>query len=215
MSTLVRRSTLAVAVCSVALVSVARAQVKIELGATMGLYSPLGSFQPAQIHSTSLPDSPGSLGGAAYGAQLRLWVAPRLGFELAGAMASSTFGGGATPGGRGSSFTSARVSTGTAELLFRVTGDESRARVWLGAGAGAVQHGGDAYANFGNPVNYGGVLGVGSAIRISGGLSADVGVSSMIYNLNIRGNASNDPGLSERGTQVDMLLRTGLSYSWH
>lgn len=59
------------------------------------------------------------------------------------------------------------------------------------------------------------MLELGSAIRIRGGLSAEIGVSSMIYNLNIRGSELNNPGLMERGTQADMLLRTGLSYSWH
>jgi hypothetical protein len=100
-------------------------------------------------------------------------------------------------------------------LLFRVTRDDGRTRVWASVGAGAIQHGGAAYPSFGKPVNYGGALGVGSAIRISGGLSADIGVTSLIYNLNIRGTEATDPGLSERGTQVNVLLRPGLSYSWH
>jgi hypothetical protein len=210
----VSRSALALAIATIASASTAVAQMKVELGATIGRYNPLGSFQPADAYSTALPNTPGTLAGAALGGQLRVWVAPRIGIELAGSTASSTIPGGFTPGGFVPG-TNARVSMGSAQLLYRITGDDSRARVWLGAGGGAIQHGGDAYASFGKPVNYGGVFGVGSAIRITGGLNADVGVSSMIYNLDIRGDAATDPGLRERGTQVDMLLRTGLSYSWH
>lgn len=214
MTSRVRCSALAVAISSVALANAAVAQVKVELGATIGRYSPMASFQPAAVYSTGLPNNPGELGGLTLGGQLRLWVAPRIGFQLAGTTTSSTVGGGNTPEGEAPT-TSARVSTGSVELLFRLTSDGSRARAWFGAGGGAIQHGGSTYAQFGNPVNYGGVLGVGSAIRIVGGLSADAGVSWMIYNLNIRGSELNNPGLMERGTQADMLLRTGLSYSWH
>ncbi len=59
------------------------------------------------------------------------------------------------------------------------------------------------------------MLGLGSAIRIRGGLSADLGLTSMIYNFDIGGITATDPGLSERGTQLDLLLHAGLSYSWH
>ncbi|HMI58750.1 MAG TPA: hypothetical protein VK511_11910 [Gemmatimonadaceae bacterium] len=214
MNTRVRCSALVVAVLSMFLASGIRAQLRVELGATIGSYSPLRSFQPASVYSTALPGSPSSLGGTAFGGQIRLWVSPRLGFELAGATTSSTFGGGFTPGGEVPR-SSARVTTGTAQLLVLVTDDGSRARVWVGAGGGAIQHGGAAYASFGKPVNYGGALGLGSAIRIAGALSADVGVTSLIYNLNIRGTEATDPGLSERGTQADLLLRAGLSYSIH
>ncbi len=213
MTSRVRCSALVVAICSVAVASPAAAQVRVELGATIGRYSPLGSFQPASAYSTDLPNQPGELGGAAYGAQLRLWVAPRIGFELAGSTASSRVGGGSSPGGEVRS-TSARISTGTAQMLFRLTNEASRARVWLGAGAGAIQHGGQTYEVFGKPVNIAGVLSAGSAIRISGGLSADVGVTSMIYSLNAHA-VQDGTALAERGGQVDMLLRTGLSYSIH
>ena len=215
MTSRVRCRALAVAISSVALASAAAAQVKVELGATIGRYAPMGSFQPSPANSEDLPHSPGDLARTALGGQLRLWVAPRIGFELAATTSSGSVGGGIIPDGVSSNI-SARVSTGTAQLLFRVTHDQSRARIWIGAGGGAVQHGGDAYAAYGKPVNYGGVVGVGSAIRINGGLSIDLGVSAMIYDLDIRGFTLPDrPEVTERGRQVDMLLRTGLSYSWH
>ncbi len=210
----VSRSALAIAIATIASASTAVAQMKVEVGASIGLYSPMGNFRPAPVYWTNLPHGPSDLSGSAIGGELRLWVAPRVGLQLAATTTSSTVGGGATPEGEAPT-TSARISTGTAQMLFRVTGDASRARIWLGAGGGAIQHGGLTYAPFGKPVDYGAVASVGSAIRIRGGLSADLGLTSLIYNLNIRGTAATDPNLSERGRQVDMLVHTGLSYSWH
>jgi hypothetical protein len=188
------------------------AQMQVEIGATIGYYSPMGSFQAEQAHLTDLPSSPSSLSGTAIGGDLRLWLVPRVGLELAGSTTASSVGGGATPEG-GRPAVPARVNVGTAELLFRVTGDGNRTRVWIGAGAAAVRHGGVAYEVFGKPVNYGGVSGLGSAFRIVGGLNANIGLSALIYNIDFR-SSSIFEGLNERGTQVDMMLRTGVSYSW-
>jgi hypothetical protein len=159
------------------------------------------------------------LAGLAAGALFVLCLAsrsdaqmPRVGLELAGSTTASSVGGGATPEG-GRPAVPARVNVGTAELLFRVTGDGNRTRVWIGAGAAAVRHGGVAYEVFGKPVNYGGVVGLGSAFRIVGGLNANIGLSALIYNIDFR-SSSIFEGLNERGTQVDMMLRTGVSYSW-
>ena len=211
----VKRNTLAVAVASLVLATGALAQMKVELAANIGRYSPLGSFEPEEVYYTGLPNSPSALGGAALGGELRLWVASRIGFALSGSTVSSTVGGGSTPNGYARP-NAARVSMGSAQVLFRVSGDNSRARVWLGAGGGAVEHGGAAYEQFGSPVNSAGVLSVGSAIRIAGGLSADVGVTTMVYNLDVgRSQLTLGAPVRERGQQVDMLLRTGLSYSWH
>jgi hypothetical protein len=187
------------------------AQMQVELGATIGYYSPMGSFQPVSVLSVDLPRSPSSLGGTALGGEIRLWLVPRIGVELAGSTIASSVGGGSTPDGLRPSVP-ARVNTGTAELLFRVTGDDNRTRVWFGAGAAVIQHGGVAYEVFGKPVNYGGVVGLGSAFRITGALNATVGLSSMIYNIDFRG--SRFEPIEERGTQVDMMLRTGVSVRW-
>jgi hypothetical protein len=187
------------------------AQMQIELGATIGYYSPLGSFQPVSVHSTELPSSPSSLSGTALGAAVRLWFVPRLGLEVAGSTTGSSVGGGSTPNGSRPSVP-ARVDAGTVQLLFRVTGDANPTRVWLGAGTAVIRHGGVAYEVFGKPLSYGGVVGLGSAFRITGGLNATVGLSTMIYNIDFRG--SRFEPVEERGTQVDMMLRTGVSYSW-
>lgn len=63
-------------------------------------------------------------------------------------------------------------------------------------------------------MNFAGVFSAGSAIRIIGGLSADVKVTSMIYNFNAHATQAGE-SLSERGRQVDMVFRTGLSYALH
>jgi hypothetical protein len=213
MTSVVSRATLAVAFASLALATPGVAQVRVELGGTVGAYLPQGSFQHTPVGSTLLAASPDQLSGMALGAQLRVWVA-RIGVQLAATTTSSRAGGDLTPEGYFPAIP-ARVSTRSAQLLFRLTGDGGRTRAWVGAGAGAIRHGGPAYEPFGTPLNYEGVIGVGSAIRIIAGMSADLGLTSMIYDLNVRGSAQNDPRLSERGRQVDLLLHTGLSYSWH
>ena len=197
-----------------ALASPATAQTRVEIAATIGRYAPLGSFEPASVYSVRLPMDASSLSGTAFGGQLRLWATPRLGIQIAGTTASSSVGGGLVPFGYDVAATSARVSMATAELLFQLTGVNHRARVWLGAGGAAVRHGGEAYAPFGNPVNYGGAAGVGSAIRLAGPLNVELGVTTVVYRMNMRGTAATDIGLMERGTQVDALFHTGLSYSW-
>lgn len=210
----VRRIAFVLAVSSMVPVSGARAQMKVELGATIGFYSPLGSFNPARAYWERLPRDPSDLSGTEFGGELRWWVAPRFGIALAGSTVASTIAGGSTYYDYTPS-TPTRVSTGSAQLLFRVTGDNSRARAWVSAGGGLVQHDGFAYNQLGKPVNFAGVFGLGSAVRIVGGLSADVGVTSMIYDLDVRGTPQNNVQLSERGRQFDMFLRTGLSYAIH
>ena len=187
------------------------AQMQVEVGATIGYYSPMGSFQPVSVNSVDLPSSPSSLSGTALGGEIRLWFVPRVGVEVAGSTTASSVGGGSTPNGYRPSV-SARVDAGTAQLLFRVTGDANQTRVWIGAGTAVIRHGGVAYEVFGKPVSYGSVVGLGSAFRLAGRLNATVGLSTMIYNIDFRGSRF-DP-VEERGTQVDMMLRTGVSYSW-
>jgi len=206
-------SLVAGAVLVAACASRSAAQEQLEIGATVGYYSPMGSFQPVQLYSTDLPRSPNSLSGTAFGGDLRLWFAPRVGLELAGSTIASSVGGGSTPNGVRPSVP-ARVTEGTAELLFRVTGDATRTRVWIGAGTAAIWHGGVAYRDFENAMSLGSVIGLGSAFRIRGGLNANIGVSTLIYILDIHGSTLSDTAVEERGTQSDMMLRTGVSYSW-
>ena len=118
----------AVLACCVA--SRSAAQMEVEVGATVGYYSPMGSFQPVSIYSVNLPRSPSSLSGIALGGEIRFWFVPRVGLELAGSTTGSSVGGGSTPNGIFSSVP-ARVDAGTAQLLVRVTGDANRTRVWL------------------------------------------------------------------------------------
>lgn len=208
-------SAILIAVCSMMAAGSARAQFGVELGATIGAYSPMGNFDETSVHSMALPNGPADLGGVALGGELRLWVAPRIGLSFAGSTISSGVGGGSTPNGYFPA-THARVSTGAAQLLFRVTGNGGRARAWVSAGGGLVKHGGAAYEQFGTPTNFAGVLGVGSAIRITHGLNAELGITTMLYDLNIPSAAvPHEPGVSERGMQTDFLLHTGLSYTIH
>jgi len=227
MTSLVRCCSLALVVSSITLARSGAAQMKVEVGAMLGYYSPMGSFDPASVRSTALPNDPNALSGAAIGGQLRLWMTPRIGVQLAATTTSSSFGTGASPeapnrppvGGTlpidEITSVSARVSAATAQLLYQVLGADHGTRVWLSAGGAVVRHAGEAYAPYGNPVNYGGVVGLGSTFRIKGPLSAELGLTTMIYRMNLRGSSETDPEVRERGTQADALFHTGVSYSWH
>lgn len=227
MTTFVRCCALAVVVAVPAFTQPAAAQTKVEVSATLAYYSPMGSFDPASVRSTALPNSPSALSGAAFGGELRLWLTPRIGVQLGANTASSRLGIGGSPeepnrppvGGTlpidEVTSVGARVSAATAQLLYEVLGTDHGARVWLSAGGAVVRHAGEAYAPYGNPVNYGGAVGLGSAFRIKGPLSAELGLTTMIYRMNLRGSSETDPEVRERGTQADALLHTGVSYSWH
>jgi hypothetical protein len=204
----------AIAILSVAITVRSAAQIRVELGATVGRYAPLGSFAPTSVYWTRFPTSPSELSGTSLGAQLRVWVTPRVGFQVAGATASSVIGGGFNPGGGFQAPLPARVSEVTAEMLFQVTGSAHRARAWLDAGAAAVRHGGAVYEPAGSPVNIGGVVGIGSAIRITGPLSVNFGVTTLLYGLDVRGPTNTIPPVTEGGAQVDALFQTGLSVSF-
>jgi hypothetical protein len=106
------------------------------------------------------------------------------------------------------------MSMAVLEMLFQATGTSHRARAWLDAGGAVVRHGGAVYEPAGSPVNIGGVMGIGSAIRIKGPLSVDFGVSTVVYGLDVRGPPTTIPVATERGTQVDALYHTGLSVSF-
>jgi hypothetical protein len=190
----------------------AAAQLRVEVGVTLGRYAPLGSFDATSVSYTALPRAPSGLSGTEFGAQVRVWPTAHFGIELAGFNASSRVGGGSNPNGYEAPL-SAHVTIATAAMLVGVMADTSRARIWFEGGAARVQHGGHAYAPFGSPVNYGGAVGIGSAIRLTKGLSAELAFATTIYNMNMVGpNSGLLSDISERGTQVDAQFRTGLSY---
>lgn len=224
MTTFVRCCALVVVAAVLGVTRDAAAQMKIEVSATLGYYSPMGSFKPAEQSPTFLPSDPGALSGAAFGGELRVWMTSRIGaqveatttstsFRYAGPMLDGAPVGGTLPIDESVGPSQVRISSATAQLLYQVIGNPASARFWLSAGGAAVRHGGSAYARFGNPVNYGGALGLGSTFHIKGPLSAELGLTTLIYRMNVTD--PNEPGLSERGTQVDALIHTGVSYGWH
>jgi hypothetical protein len=186
----------------------ASAQTSLDVGLTIGLYAPMGSYNGDAL-CTCLPNSPEDLRGRSVGGQVRLWLSPKLGLQLAaGASNPFTFGGGSSPGGV-TPIVTARVRSASLQALLGLTGDGDRARAWIGLGAGIIQHYGDAYQPFGSPTSVGGAATLGGSVRLAGGLNLDAGVSSLIYGMPI---AFGGTTLS-RGTQVDFSLTTGLS--WH
>ena len=186
------------------------AQSRIEVGPLVALYAPAGNFQPAPYYSTALPNSPGDLTGVAWGGQGRIWFTPRFGVQVQVASASSTVGGGNTPGG---SFpgTAARVLTASTQVLWGLSALPHNARFYLSAGAGLVRHGGKAYERYGPPTQLATVVGFGAAVPLGSHLAANAGVSTFLYNIDV----SDSSGTSlEHGLQVDALIQVGVSLRW-
>jgi hypothetical protein len=203
-------SRLAALALSVLLPALASGQTRIEVGPLLALYAPAGGFQPAPYYSTALPNAPSALTSAAVGGQGRIWFGRRLGLQLHVAWASTRVGGGATPAGTAPS-TPATVLTTSAQALFALSPWSQRAQLWFSAGAGLVRHGGKAYAPYGSPVQLATALGIGSAIPLGRHLSANLGVTTLLYNIDV----SDSTGTSlEHGFQVDPLFHLGFSVRW-
>jgi hypothetical protein len=186
------------------------AQERFEIGPFAALYLPTGSFQPAPYYSTALPTDPSDMSGLALGGQAKLWLSPRVGFQLQAAIVSSTVGGGPTPIGVLSP-TQAQVLTLTAQGLYDLRPTPST-RLWLSAGAGLIRHCGAAYSPYGSPTQLAGVLGLGSSLPIYHGLRANLGVTTLWYVFTARDSTSTTV---EHGFQLDALLQAGLSWAWH
>jgi hypothetical protein len=194
-----------------------RAQSSIELAPFFGYYRPMGSFAPASVYSTSLPNKPSDLSGVAWGVEARSWISERLGVQLQAAVANSTMPEVTTPGGAMGPY-SAQVLIVTAQAQYDLSPSPERYRIWVSAGPGLIRHGGDAYAiaGVGSPITVGAALGMGLNIPIASRLSATVGAETLLYHLDIkfppelRGN----PGSLESGFQSDLLLHVGLAWRW-
>lgn len=206
---MVVRPSILIALALVAVLAApATAQTRYDIGPLLGLYAPIGNFRPTPYYTTILPNSPSDLTGLAWGGQGRIWFTRRFGVQLQVASASSTVGGGCTPGGCFSG-RPARVLTASAQGLYTSSSPPQRVRVWLGAGAGLVHHGGAAYAPFSSPLQFATALGIGSAISLGGHVTASLGVTTLLYYIDV----SDSTGTSlEHGFQVDPLIHAGLSW---
>ncbi len=191
----------------------AAGQASVEVGPLVAVYAPLGSFATPDLYSTALPNQPSDLGGVAWGAEGRLWFTPRLGLQLQGAVASSRFGGGLfTPGGFVTTPKDARVVAATAQVLYR-PGPRSFPLV-LSAGAGVVQRSGSAYAGLQQLSSVAAALGVGFDLHVGRRLTATLGVTELLYSLNVQDPTvrSNLGSTIERGFQVDLLPHVTLAW---
>jgi hypothetical protein len=194
----------------------ARAQATVEVGPFVSAYAPVGTFGTPDFHGNPLPTKASDLRGVAWGALARLWFSPRVAIELQGAVTSSRFDGGeyticgVPPSG--CSLTpakEARVVTLAAQVLYRPS--PIGFPLWLGAGAGVVQHGGAAYANagIGAPSRFAGTLGFGCDQPLGRRLTAALGVNAFLYALNV---GDGFGGNIVRGFHADVLARVALTW---
>jgi hypothetical protein len=177
----------------------------------VGLFAPLGSFRAQSFYSSGLPHTPQDLTGPDFGVQARLWPLSHFGFQLDGRIAFSHVGGGGTPIGVLPT-TSARIFSGSGQLLYRVTSGEAPVRLWFSGGAGVVQFGGRAYSTFTGRTRPAGVFGVASAIPLHAGLDLNVGLSGFVYGLDLQDTSVQ--GLQQGGSELDLRLQTGISWTW-
>jgi hypothetical protein len=206
---------LGLALLTAALVSPARgaAQVRAELGPIFGYYRPYGSFEAASVYSTALPLAPKDLRGPAWGAESRVWFGERIGTGLQWSVAGSTIPSTNTPGGP-SSPTHAQVMTVTAQALLTLVGTPAQRQIWVSAGVGAIRHGGKAYEPYGTPTDVGPVVGGSARFGITRDLHATLGLSTLIYVLDVPMPPELRPNLGslEHGRQADLLVHLGFTW---
>jgi hypothetical protein len=189
------------------------AQTSVSVGPYIGYYRPLGHFEPASVFSTSLPQEPKDLAGAAIGVDADAWFGEHLGASLEAGVTRSTVGSVDTPEGpRGP--TSAHVESVVAQVLIglpRALGSRS----WIGGGLGLVRHAGDAYAGLSSLSQGTGVIGAGTRVDLSRRVSLSAGVTALWYMLNVPMPPllRDNPGSLERGRQFDVTVRVGASWS--
>lgn len=188
-------------------------QMSGSLGTFVGYYQPLGHFDPASIYSSSLPETPSQLRGAAWGGSGRLSIGQRFGVTAQFARTASRVPEVITPGGpRGP--TDAAVTVATLQGQYDVSTTPKAHRVWVSAGPAFVRHGGAAYAPYGSPTSLGAALGLTVAVPIASRLqlTADATGVFYIFDVPMPPEFARNPGRLEHGDQRDVLVRFGLAW---
>ena len=191
----------------------ASGQLSGSVGAFVGYYQPLGDFDPASIYSSSLPETPSQLRGAAWGGSGHLSIGRRFGITGQFVRTKSRVPEVITPGGpRGP--TDATVTVASLQGQYDVSSTPKAHRVWVNAGPALVRHGGAAYAPYGSPTSLGAALGLTVAVPIASRLqlTADATGVFYIFDVPMRAEFARNSGRLEHGDQRDVLLRFGLAW---
>jgi hypothetical protein len=195
-------------ICALAFPATASAQSGVEIGPLFALYAPAGSYHhEAGYFRVGTPEHPNENRGSALGAEARFWFNPGLGLQLQGVTSSADHPTVYTPTGAFASST--QVTSITAQAVYRPWPAFDRTRFWLSAGGGVIRHSGSAYAPYGSPTRPAGAFGIGSTFRLSRGLSAGIGITSLLY----RWELSDNTGIYQRGFEKDVLAHAGLTFS--
>ena len=192
------------------------AQATIEAGPVLGYYRPVGSFEPAPVHSTSLPGEPQDLSGPAWGGEARIWFGGRVGAQLRITSATSEHESVITPAGP-TTPAEWRVTEGAAQVLIGVVSRPGAYRVWLSAGPGFVRHSGEAFEEAGSQLDVAGVVGVGGSIPLSSAISATAGFTASFYSYDVAmpSDLQENGESLQKGSQQDELFHIGLNWVWH
>ena len=191
------------------------AQVAGSLGAIIGYYRPFGSFDPASIYSTALPNQPSDLQGVAAGVFATVSLTPRFGGAARLAMIRSEVPRATTPGGpRGP--TDAQIVVGNVEGRFNLLPASHAWHVWLGLGPAFVRHGGTAYSRYGSPTSLGAAASLEAVVAVNRHVEWSTGATGVAYTIDIPmpPDMQLNPGRLEHGSQRDVVFRTGLAWRY-
>jgi hypothetical protein len=191
----------------------ANAQVAGALGAFIGYYRPFGSFDPASVYSTDLPNQPSDLQGLAAGVSAAISLTAHFGSAATLAMIRSEVPQITIPGGpRGP--TGVQILVGTVEGRINVLPRSYASRLWLGLGPAFVRHGGTAYSRYGSPTSLGAAASLEAVVPLRTHLEWATGATGMAYTIDIPmpPELRLNPGQLEHGNQRDVVFRTGLAW---
>lgn len=185
----------------------AEAQQSVEVGPLFGFYAPVGTYHhEADYFRVGTPEHPDENRGTAWGVEARFWKNRKLGLQVQAVTSSADHPTLNSPAGpiEGSS---TQVTSVTAQAVYVLSPASSASRFWLSAGGGVIRHSGAGYVPYGSPTNPAGALGLGAAIALPHGLSANLGIASLLYHWEL----SDSRGLYQRGFETDVLMHAGLT----
>lgn len=188
------------------------AQATIEVGPSLGYYSPWRSGPV-----TDGPNTPGSFFGRAVGGQIMAWSAGRLGVRTDAMFAWKQRNTVPNPGGWEGPL-AGHITIASLLAVYDVSPSRPRS-LWIAAGPGFVHHGGAAFERSGYPTSPSAVFGVGSTLPIGNALRFSFGASAFLYEYSgILGAIGGPPGINATGYythrfQPDAVLHASLAWN--
>jgi len=184
----------------------AAAQRRIEVTPFIGGYVPttsLGRMRVGHVLSQPVQVTGEMQTTGAFGGKLDVWTGRRWGFEGAYFYAPSNLRIATGPVG---GTVKANVQGGIIKAFFQATNENSGTDLFLSAGGMTIQHGGQAFDQAANQLDFGGDLGGGLHVVMSSQVTFRIDFDFMVYPWSF--------GVSDLNftkTQTDLLVTVGLA----